>query len=62
MERLVGYERAIIIDAMQTHNGQPGQIYNLSLTDLPDLSTGHTTAAHDTSLQTASATWPGNGR
>lgn len=53
MERLVGYERAIIIDAVQTHNGRPGQIYNLALADLPDLSTGHTTAAHDTSLQTA---------
>lgn len=53
MERLIGFERAIIIDAFQTNDGQPGQIYNLSLTDLPDYSTGHTTAVHDTSLQTA---------
>ena len=53
MERLVGYERAIIADAIQTSDGEPGNIYCLSLDDLPDLSAGHTTAAHDTSLQTA---------
>jgi hydrogenase maturation protease len=53
MERLVGYERAIIADAMQTSDGEPGSIYCLSLDDLPDLSAGHTTSAHDTSLQTA---------
>ena len=53
MEHLVGYEKAIIIDSIQTRNGEPGQVYRLSLDDLPDFSTGHTTAAHDTSLQTA---------
>ncbi len=53
MERLIGYERAIIADAIQTSDGKPGNIYCLSLDDLPDLSAGHTTAAHDTSLQTA---------
>ena len=53
MERMVGYDRAIVIDAVQTENGRPGQIICLSLTDLPDLSSGHTTAVHDTSLQTA---------
>jgi hydrogenase maturation protease len=29
LDLLVGYERAIIIDAMQTRGGQPGQIYRL---------------------------------
>lgn len=53
MEHLVGYEKVIIIDSIQTRDGQPGQIYRLTLDDLPDFSTGHTTAAHDTSLQTA---------
>jgi len=53
MEQLVGYERAIIIDSIQTIDGKLGQVFSLSLEDLPDLSTGHTTAAHDTSLQTA---------
>jgi len=53
MERLIGYDQAIIIDAVQTGTGVPGQVYDLRLADLPDLSTGHLTAAHDTSLQTA---------
>lgn len=53
MEQMVGYERAIVIDAVQTENGRPGQVGVLSLKDLPDFSSGHTTAVHDTSLQTA---------
>ena len=53
MERLVGYNKAIIIDAVQTGQSFPGQVHELTLEDLPDLSTGHSTAAHDTSLQTA---------
>lgn len=53
MERLIGYHRAIIVDAIQTQDGQIGQVYSLPLEALPDLSAGHTTAAHDTSLQTA---------
>ncbi len=53
MEHLIGYEKVIIIDSIQTRDGKPGQVYRLALDDLPDFSTGHTTAAHDTSLQTA---------
>jgi hydrogenase maturation protease len=53
MEQLIGYERVVIIDAFQTREGQPGQVYRLALDDLPDYSTGHTTAVHDTSLPTA---------
>jgi len=53
MEHLIGYEKVIIIDSIQTRDGIPGQVYRLALEDLPDFSTGHTTAAHDTSLQTA---------
>ena len=53
MERLVGYERVIIVDSIQTRDGRIGQVYCFALDDLPDLSAGHTTAAHDTSLQTA---------
>lgn len=53
MEHLVGYDKAIIVDSIQTRDGVPGQVYRLTLDDLPDFSTGHTTAAHDTSLQTA---------
>lgn len=53
MERMIGYQKVIIIDAIQTQDGQSGQVYTLPLESLPDLSTGHSTAAHDTSLQTA---------
>lgn len=53
MEHLIGYDQAIIIDAVQTTTGVPGQVYDLHLADLPDLSVGHMTAAHDTSLQNA---------
>ncbi len=53
MERLIGYRRVIIIDAMQTHGGQCGDVYILPLAALPNLSAGHTTAVHDTSLSTA---------
>ena len=53
MERLIGYDRVIIVDSIQTRGGVIGQVYTLSLDDLPDLSAGHTTAVHDTSLPTA---------
>lgn len=53
MERLIGFDQAIIIDAVQTTSGFPGQVYDLRLSELPDYSAGHLTAAHDMSLQTA---------
>ncbi|MEZ4515994.1 MAG: hydrogenase maturation protease [Chloroflexota bacterium] len=53
MERLIGYRRAIIIDAIQTRHGQCGDIHIMPLDVLPDFSAGHTTAVHDTSLRTA---------
>ena len=53
MERLIGYERVIIIDSIQNRAGQIGEVYRFPLEALPDLSAGHTTAIHDTSLQTA---------
>lgn len=55
MERLVGYQQAIIIDAITTHQSPPGAVTCFPLEALPDRSAGHTTAAHDTSLKTALA-------
>jgi hydrogenase maturation protease len=55
MERLVGYQRAIIIDAITTHQNPPGTVTCFPMEALPDYAAGHTTAAHDTSLQTAIA-------
>jgi hydrogenase maturation protease len=53
MERLVGYEQAILIDAVTTGLRPAGHVECHALGDLPNLSAGHTTSAHDTSLQTA---------
>lgn len=55
MELLEGFDRAIIIDAIQTHNGnKPGQIFTMDLDDLRSISpTQHSASAHDTSLVTA---------
>ncbi len=52
MERLIGYERAILIDAFALDEPL-GSILALKLSDLPNYSAFHTTSAHDTSLQNA---------
>jgi len=52
MERLVGYRRAIIIDAMTT--GAPvGNVLCAPLAELTNPAAGHTASSHDTSLATA---------
>jgi hydrogenase maturation protease len=53
MERLIGYERAIVIDAIGTGQRPIGAVYHFRLDDLYDPTSGHTTAAHDVSLMTA---------
>ena len=49
-EQLDGYERVILIDAIQTRGGLPGAIYRLTLDDLP---TCNADGAHDASLKNA---------
>jgi hydrogenase maturation protease len=56
MERLVGYEKVILIDSLTTGKHPQGAVITFTLEDLVDLTSGHTTAAHDTSLKTALAT------
>jgi hydrogenase maturation protease len=53
MERMVGYEHAIVIDAIGTGQHAPGEVYHFDLDDLYDPASGHTTAAHDMSLMMA---------
>ena len=53
MERLVGYERAIIVDALSTGMNPPGAITQMLLAELPDRALGHLCSAHDTTLQNA---------
>jgi hydrogenase maturation protease len=54
MEMMVGYERVILIDAIQTRDGQPGTIHRLTLDDIASaLPTQHSASAHDMNLPTA---------
>jgi len=53
MERLLGYERAIIVDSMETGQRPVGSVRTFPLASLPDPSSGHSASAHDTSLITA---------
>jgi hydrogenase maturation protease len=53
MERLLGYERAIIIDSMETGQNPVGSVRTFPLSSLPDPTAGHSSSAHDTSLITA---------
>lgn len=52
MEHLIGYERAILIDAFAS-DMPIGSILVLNLRELPNYSAFHITSAHDTSLQNA---------
>jgi hydrogenase maturation protease len=51
LDLLAGYDRAIIIDAIQTAGGKTGRIYRLDLETLD--ATRHTASPHDVNLATA---------
>lgn len=53
MEHMVGADRVIIIDAITLEGAPEGQVSVFSLEDLPNLSEGHMTSVHDTSLPNA---------
>lgn len=53
MEFMIGYDQAIVIDSLTSWDHPIGQVTSFLLEDMPDLTAGHTTSAHDTSLQTA---------
>jgi hydrogenase maturation protease len=53
MEHMEGYKDVIVVDSILTKNHPNGTIYSLPLSRLPDFSSGHSTAIHDTSLATA---------
>jgi hydrogenase maturation protease len=50
MEKLTGYDKAIIVDAICTNDQQPGKIHRLTLDDLPSL---YSDGPHDASLKDA---------
>ncbi len=51
LDVLAGYERVILVDAIQAHGGQPGSIYQLTLGDLS--ASLHSGSTHDLSLPAA---------
>ncbi len=51
LDLLAGYDRAVIVDAIQTRAGRPGDIYHLSVDDFA--STVRLTSPHDINLFTA---------
>ncbi|OGO07900.1 MAG: hypothetical protein A2Y61_04950 [Chloroflexi bacterium RBG_13_60_13] len=51
LDLMVGYQRMIIVDAIQTRDGKAGQVYRLGLEDLP--SSLHCATLHDVDLATA---------
>jgi hydrogenase maturation protease len=53
MERLVGYERAILVDAIATGCVRPGTVRCLRLDDLPAPADARLASPHDTSLGAA---------
>jgi hydrogenase maturation protease len=54
MERLVGYDRAVIVDAVVTRR-PVGTVARYRLDDFPERGGANLTAVHDASLQTALA-------
>ena len=52
MEYLIGYQRAILIDAMMSGEA-PGSVIVSDLSEISDTSAFHITSAHDTSLTNA---------
>jgi len=53
MERLEGYDRAILIDAINSGKDSPGTVTVFRLEEMPDLSAHHLSSTHDTNLPTA---------
>ncbi len=50
MEALIDFDRAIIVDSIVTHHAPIGSVHLCKLEELPNLTSGHMSSAHDTSL------------
>lgn len=53
MERLVGYDRAVLVDSIHSGQNPEGSVSSFPLEEMTDVAAGHLTSAHDTSLKTA---------
>jgi hydrogenase maturation protease len=55
MEQMIGFERVILIDSLNTGKYSQGQVVSFTLDCLEDLTYGHSASAHDLSLKKALA-------
>jgi hydrogenase maturation protease len=55
MERMIGYEQVILVDAIVTGNYPVGTVLTNSIDRLPNRAIGHLCSAHDTTIQNALA-------
>lgn len=53
MERMLGFDRVVLVDSMETGQSPAGCVQVFPLASLPDPGAGHSASAHDTSLMTA---------
>jgi len=53
MEQMIGYERVILIDSLNTGQHPQGDVVTFTLNELADLTYGHSASAHDLSLKNA---------
>jgi len=53
MEQLIGFDRVILIDSLNTGRHEQGEVVTFTLDSLEDLTYGHSASAHDASLKTA---------
>lgn len=53
MERMLGYQRVILVDSIESGQGAVGSVRVFPLLALPNPMTGHSASAHDTSLMAA---------
>jgi hydrogenase maturation protease len=53
MERLVGYQRAVVVDAQQTGQLPTGSVTSFALDSMENPFAGHMGSPHETNLQTA---------
>ncbi|MCS6993971.1 MAG: hydrogenase maturation protease [Anaerolineales bacterium] len=53
MEHMIGYERVILIDSLNTGRYPQGEVVTFRLDALEDLTYGHSASAHDLSLKRA---------
>ncbi len=53
MERMLGYQRVILVDSMETARSPEGSVSAFPLVALPNPHAGHSASVHDASLLTA---------